>query len=630
MDSSASANRPPIPAFNAPREDPSTASTPGSATEESESCLDSQHQPRKEGIGNDSLEETGRRSLDFGLGNSGDHEEKDADDASISEAFDYDDRSVSTSSSGSSFGSEESLTLQERAARSQKRNALFLQALDEKYKYQLPANLQGAGKSKKKTKSDLSSDEGVLVGSSIPRGMLRPRNKRYLRHRKPIAPENSGGGQQWPLTTHSMSFGQKLQDLMERYPHRKLQIRQLAAILHGTIHAAGLAKSRASSNTSISPPMPVHVPPPIFLSGPIGSGKTSIVKEVLELLDSTTSENKVKGEPIWITNSSTESTKSDVQSNPQEQTHCSTAYINCATIEPSSIERLVLCAYEQLCPSTEITEASSEQHRRFKRRSSKSEDDPLQHDYAKRAKENISTNTPSTNLQDLNEKSERKSEKQDEPEPAPTKGQKTRNESIQEEEPTSLVPKTEKINPQKDVTDKDARPLSRVQPIRISKSLGVLRQENNTASTIPQSNSHDHKIGKASKLSQKKSADSVETFHSAIMAFGRILQPIFGEGSLRAGILVLDHGERLLSFSARKRQYEKTNCLAELLLLPKVMNLNLTIVVISRYSILAGTRLNNLASIDKSSSTISRIGWVTITFPAYRGDQTLKQVSNFC
>jgi hypothetical protein len=54
--------------------------------------------------------------------------------------------------------------------------------------------------------------------------------------------------------------------------------------------------------------------------------------------------------------------------------------------------------------------------------------------------------------------------------------------------------------------------------------------------------------------------------------------------------LILDHAERLLSLSARKKKNEKTNFLAELLLLPKVMKLNLTVIIISTHSTLNDSR----------------------------------------
>ena len=127
--------------------------------------------------------------------------------------------------------------------------------------------------------------------------------------------------------------------------------------------------------------------------------------------------------------------------------------------------------------------------------------------------------------------------------------------------------------------------------------------------------------------------DQVETSHSAIVAFGRSMSRHFGPGSGRAAVLVLDHAERLLTLSPRKHQQhhqhqrtaasgDKSNCLAELLLLPKVMRLNLTIVVISRYSLLQHVRLDNLASAEKSTLSLAGgVAGLTIQFPAYNNTQ---------
>lgn len=147
-------------------------------------------------------------------------------------------------------------------------------------------------------------------------------------------------------------------------------------------------------------------------------------------------------------------------------------------------------------------------------------------------------------------------------------------------------------------------------------------------------NTHANTAASKSHLSVEedphRTEDTVETSHSAVVAFGRSLQRYFGGGCQRAAVLVLDHAERLLTLSARKKSSDKANCLAELLLLPKVMRLNLTIVVVSRYSLLYGTRLDNIASSEKSTATLAgSVGGLTIQFPAYKDHQVMKKVCIF-
>ena len=99
------------------------------------------------------------------------------------------------------------------------------------------------------------------------------------------------------------------------------------------------------------------------------------------------------------------------------------------------------------------------------------------------------------------------------------------------------------------------------------------------------------------------SEDDVETNKSAVMALGRSLHRYYGSGVTRGtttnvGILVLDNAEELLSLSSSGKKKMKnsggrvgaTNYLSELLLLPKVMKLNVTIIVISNYVTLDMTR----------------------------------------
>lgn len=81
------------------------------------------------------------------------------------------------------------------------------------------------------------------------------------------------------------------------------------------------------------------------------------------------------------------------------------------------------------------------------------------------------------------------------------------------------------------------------------------------------------------------------TEHTAVWAFGRALAFLFEDGY--AGFLILDHAERLLSLSASKGTPEPNNFLSQLLSLPRVAGLNLTVIVVTNSLLLEHSRKYN-------------------------------------
>jgi hypothetical protein len=76
--------------------------------------------------------------------------------------------------------------------------------------------------------------------------------------------------------------------------------------------------------------------------------------------------------------------------------------------------------------------------------------------------------------------------------------------------------------------------------------------------------------------------------HTIAWAFGRLLQTLFGDQHI--GILVLDSAERLLSLAPRRNSTERTNFFSQLLLLPKTLSLNLTVVAVTNSVLLDQSR----------------------------------------
>lgn len=70
------------------------------------------------------------------------------------------------------------------------------------------------------------------------------------------------------------------------------------------------------------------------------------------------------------------------------------------------------------------------------------------------------------------------------------------------------------------------------------------------------------------------------------------------------GVMVLDHAERLLSLDAKRLgSKDRINFLSQFLLLPRVLRMNLTIIVISKNILLEHTR------------TLKFFAWITMSSP---------------
>jgi hypothetical protein len=78
------------------------------------------------------------------------------------------------------------------------------------------------------------------------------------------------------------------------------------------------------------------------------------------------------------------------------------------------------------------------------------------------------------------------------------------------------------------------------------------------------------------------------TEQTAVWAFGRTLASLFEGGY--AGFLILDHSERLLSLSSSKGTSDPNNFLSQLLFLPRVAGINLTVIVVTNSLLLEHSR----------------------------------------
>jgi len=168
---------------------------------------------------------------------------------------------------------------------------------------------------------DASDEEGEDDNDdNRPRGMLIPKVLEGSSHKSDTAMSEGAFIDPTANKSDSESFDDRLDALYDKYPHRESQIRQLLGLL---------APMGAGVGCDFSPGMPGASPAPILISGPGGTGKTAIVRDVLEILSS----NNVNHGP---------------QQYACRSTMVATAYVNCTTLDvPSSMEELTNCIYGQ-------------------------------------------------------------------------------------------------------------------------------------------------------------------------------------------------------------------------------------------------------------------------------------------
>jgi Cdc6-like AAA superfamily ATPase len=410
----------------------------------------------------------------------------------------YDDSDESSASSEEYI----TLTLPERRLRNEARNKEFMAQLNHKYKtYDVHRDTVEL------EEQQLDYDEGESGNnpSGAPQGMLFKTNLNrhgaWDCHNHNNNNSNNQGAS--PMTTRNP--GDELDRLKNDYPCRASQIDLLTSLI-GTSIAQGILRSNQESSNGNAP----YVPAPIFITGPGGTGKTSVVQDVIESL----------------------------RTHQRCDTRVASAYINCGILEPSSIERLVSSAFSQLDPSDQQNSIQAQRKKRHKKRG-RSTNLPL-------AAESSAGQEPKTSL-------------------LPDPGDVARNDA------TGSVSATKAHRNRQG--GRDTEPIAGAGGLKSAESKFDLEM-------APERNS--------SKSSHK---DASWTMHSVVGSFGRALQPICGRESKKcSAILVLDNADRLLSLSMKKLANERTNFLGEILLLPKAMELNLTVIFISTNCCLSSSR----------------------------------------
>lgn len=334
----------------------------------------------------------------------------------------------------------------------------------------------------------------------------------------------------------------------------------------------------------------MYVPSPIFCLGPHSTGKTSIVCDVIEVLQKQKQET-VNRKKIRTTTASTSSTIPQYLQQ-QQQSVLKSAYVDCSILEPSSIERLVYMVYQQLRPTT-ISAISSNKKQKKKKRKRKNI-----------GKSSINNKRRKLSLDE--QESQVKYVEKNDATIAATVDENKVNDSVQEDDDS--ISRRRRVLPSREV-------------------------KNTTTTTMndPRKMIYQSQEPQSSNENNATTTEKVETSHSAVVSLGRSLQVYYGHSATiqRIGILILDNADELLSLSSAAKKSKKrrrnrtttphnnqlssstannriTNFLAELLLLPKIMKLNLTVIVLSTYATLDKTRklLFVVLSLSKLDETI--------------------------
>ena len=145
-----------------------------------------------------------------------------------------------------------------------------------------------------------------------------------------------------PCQEGSLDDAVDIDDLYKRFPHREGPIKTLLSLIGTTM---GQTEHQEDDP---------FVPPPIFVSGPSGSGKTSIVRDVVETLQRHYS----------------------ARLSPKERRVIGTAYVDCAAIEPSSVEAVLENAYSQLVPAELLYTTKRGKKTKKRKKDSTNEEEP--------------------------------------------------------------------------------------------------------------------------------------------------------------------------------------------------------------------------------------------------------------
>lgn len=495
-----------------------------------------------------------------------------------------DDSSGSTSSSSESSEGE---SLQQRRLNNIRRNEERAKAI----KLEINAMLgkhdarQNNNRLKRKAKEELldptksTSPDRAAEATTLHQNDNKRRGMIFATKFNGMIRNNEEVYQQSLYTTTTLA-----QELNGNYPHRSRQIHYLCSRLQSIVSRTKMAWNMSEnersfgesyySEASYSGRVKMSVPAPILISGPGGSGKTSIVCDAIQSLR--------------------ERANHDYGGEGLPMCHVvASAYVDCASAESTSVVSVMNNAFKQLAEcfhsKGSVTGHRKSYHNRDHRKS-RTELQPSIETDEKRVKIDSGCDAAETNPDLSSQMSQsmiRVSEidnNDDDDDDGDSEGCEDddfdEEDLIEKQRKRRVGRRRSKQNKRQSLAgDKSTRRHTR------QTRLSTIRQHSQPAA---QKNS-----GALNNSLQGSTRNANES--SSIAIFGRAISSLLqGDVSKkraprhgRCAFLILDNADRILSWNKSRRN----NPLADLLLLPKIMGINLTLILISRSSLYQYSRV---------------------------------------
>ena len=361
--------------------------------------------------------------------------------------------------------------------------------------------------------------------------------------------------------------------LFELFPHRRKEIYILQSCLMNTVRQTEI--SIRARNTCRD----FYIPPPIFVSGTSGTGKTSVVRGVIRKVRGDLKRSKLN---INVGN--------QIGTKKKDYVRLGSAYINCATIEAygSGAGAILESIYSQFaqdfCPEKKTPQRPG--HNSISSNFSQGGSSvSMESDSAGDFSDSYGFSTDDDSIADSSADAHSLSA-----------GDTENNHLEGDLEDEDLMEKTAAaergaIRKQANVTSTASMTskASRSQGTTISSKKEPRRSTRSQAIGMPV---REKASGPKMKPQPRKHALSLHGALSSPAVFGRFINQFCGVTGLYRGcaILILDQADKLLGFSnSKQKNSTPTNFLSELLLLPKVMKLNMTIIVITNKLFLEST-----------------------------------------
>ncbi len=547
-----------------------------------------------------------------------------ASDSSPSEGSsneESDDESSSSSESSSDDDKYQGESLEQRRAKNIEKNERFAKQLrmemNEMFGKDRAQQNKGLKRKAKKvidSTNSKSPDKGktTVQHQNKRRGMIFPTKFNGIIRNQHV---------KQPLQTTTLA-----QELNAKYPHRSTQIYYLCARLQSVVSRTKMAWKMSEnvrsygeshySEASYAGRVKMSVPPPILISGPGGSGKTSIICDAVQSLrERTNNDNEGEGLPMH-----------QVVAN---------AYIDCASAEANSVASVMNNAYRQLYECYNSKNSSEDrqkkQHRSKDRKRMAAEfelhpssmgtdskrvkildagNDNVMSTPTKKSPSKNAPKSPMLRVNDMDvydDDSEGYDDDDDD------------GEDFDEED---LIERQRKRRVGKNRSKQKKRKL-------LADGKSTMSHARHTRQNVARMNNGGHSTAtQYPSGALKNSVQSSNRNHhdsSSIVIFGRAVSSLLqGDKSKkraprhgRCAFLILDNADRILSWNKSRRN----NPLAELLLLPKIMDINLTLVLISRSSLYQYSRVQ-----IPPGTILDAVRPNHINFNAYSSVDTIKDI----